>query len=84
MLAFQMVSVICRTNNSLKLNQSFSNQELLLCKNICHKAHTMAVQLEDLIFGILDTSEEKRSKMIHSLNMRFDGYFVKPTFDRNV
>lgn len=80
--AFQMVSVISRANDSLQKKAPNSSHELILCQAICRQEAKKVAINSDLIVGILDTSEEKRSRTIHKRNMRFEGYFAKPTFDR--
>ncbi|OTF73777.1 hypothetical protein BLA29_003633 [Euroglyphus maynei] len=82
--AFQMVSVISRTNDSLSRGSRFATQQLRLCESICRKAHQEVNSLEKLIEGIEEIAEERRTKTIHQSNMRFDGYFARPTFDRVV
>lgn len=77
MHAFQMIAVISRTQANLE-----KSDEVILCQQICGQAHQDVKHLEKLILGVLDTSEEMRSKAIHKRNVRFDGYFARPTFDR--
>ena len=84
MCAFQMMTVISRTQMSLKSNNSFADKDVMLCKQICKEACQEAISLKELIEGVLDTSEEKRSHQINKRNIRFGGYFTKPTFDRLV
>lgn len=80
--AFQMVSIICRTNDSLLRGSPFTSQQLRMCENLCQKSHREVLSLEKLIEGIAEIAEERRTKIIHQSNIRFNGYFAKPTFDR--
>ena len=85
---FQMVAVLSRTNDTLQREKGktegggFSPSELRLCQTICkEEAQKVAAQCQ-LIFGVLSTSEDKRARSLHRKNLRWGGYFPRPTFDR--
>lgn len=82
MCTFRMMAVIARANHSLNHNMPNSVEEGLLCQKICARDKREVENLRDLIYGVLEMSEEKRSATIHRRNIRFDGYFARPTFDR--
>lgn len=79
---YQMVSVISRANHSLEHNSPYSQQEYAVCKQICNKLANQVHLNEKLIYGVIDTSDDKISKAIHKRNIQFNGYFAMPTFDR--
>ena len=84
MSAFKMVSVLSRVSQSLKQRKDAMSTklELQMGRSICQQEAINVADLKDLIVGVEDVSEEKRSKKLHKLNIKFEGYFPKPTFDR--
>ena len=81
MSAFQMISVLSKTNQSLQLNSPQSQHELSLCRHICQQ-EMKKVNTNHLLIGGLEIHDEKILKMVNESNIRFEGYFAKPTFDR--
>ncbi|KAJ6221493.1 hypothetical protein RDWZM_000038 [Blomia tropicalis] len=84
MSAFKIVSVLSRVSQSLKQRKDAMSTklELQMGRSICQQEAINVADLKDLIVGVEDVSEEKRSKKLHKLNIKFEGYFPKPTFDR--
>ncbi|UXI20144.1 hypothetical protein NH340_JMT06087 [Sarcoptes scabiei] len=83
---YEMVSVISRTNAYLsdEKNRSASNfqNELSLCKLICSDAFKKVTTAKKIVYEIVDYSEERFFSNINQSNIRSNGYFPMPTFDR--
>lgn len=81
---FTMVAVLSRANDTLKKKDgTFASSELKLAQAICREEGAKVSANCTLVFGVeAGASEEKRARSLHKMNVRFGGYFAKPTFDR--
>lgn len=80
--AYQMAAVISRANAVIGTSGKFVTEQLLLCEKTCEIELRNSRFNRKLIEGILEISEEKRTRIIHKRNMKYNGYFAFPVFDR--